>query len=294
VFADRVAPVSTPPWPPDVASPRSGESDRAASFGGPTGSHPVVPAPALADAPDRYAPAPAYRYDELPRRPDPRPNRLLPAAVGVAVVAVVAAGWFLLHDSGSHHTATGTTSTPVATVTVTDAGGGGAGGTDTGGTDTGGTQPPGGGPADTAVEQDQLSAVEDILNASVNSRAKLHQALQSTCNDPAGALALMNDVATERSAEISSASGLDLSAVPNGDELRRDLVTMLQASANADSAYRGYVRDVYNGSCKSGHAAFVRGNNLSGAAQAAKTVFFGVWRPLALEFGLTPHDNTDV
>jgi hypothetical protein len=148
---------------------------------------------------------------------------------------------------------------------------------------------------DTNAEYQALSQVEDLLNASAQSRGELHEALQSACSDSSGALSLVNQVDQERQNEVATAQSLDLSAVPGGSTLGSQLVAMLRDSEQADLAYSQYVQDVYYAGCHAGKSAYDRGNSLSNTAQTAKKRFFaGEWPSLASEFGLTPHDNTDV
>jgi hypothetical protein len=146
----------------------------------------------------------------------------------------------------------------------------------------------------TTDEAGQLSAVESILDHSVDSRSELHQALQTACSDPSAAVGSVDDVVSRRTDEVTQAQGLDLSAVPNGVELGTDLVALLQTSSAADSAYADYVHAVDEDGCHAGKSAYNRGNDLSATAQSAKSTFFAVWTPLADEFNLPPHSTNDV
>ena len=303
------------------------ETERAAAFGVTTERWPAdsSPAASVSTATPTATPRPNAAETTItiggrtPRPPQPRRvagdvddpgiggrRWLVPAGLTVVVLAIAAGSWFAFHGHAG-------------TVTPSPAAGNGyspapasAGG---GGTNASSSSPspspeasssfveqasesPSAGPSEAsspAVDVfDQLSNVESILDDSARSRSELHAALQAACTTPTTSLNAMDDVATQRQNEIGQAEDLDLSAVPNGEELQSDLVSFLQASATADEAYRNYVEAVSVGGCDAGKSAYDEGNALSADAQSAKTAFFEIWTPLADQYGLPPHSTADV
>jgi hypothetical protein len=144
----------------------------------------------------------------------------------------------------------------------------------------------------TPVEADvypQLNAIEAILTRSVNSRALLHRALQQPCREARAAEASVRQVVSQRQQQIASANGLDVSQLPDGEDLRANLARLLTYSLLADQAYdRGELAVIRYG-CGAGASDTTQGNNISSdQAQPAKQTFIDMWFPLAAQYGITP------
>ncbi len=101
---------------------------------------------------------------------------------------------------------------------------------------------------------------------------------------------VFDQAAAGRRSVLGDLSGLDLSAVPQGETLRSTLRTALQASADADSAFAAWAAR-QAGSCTPGadDPDLTRGLQLSAApAGPAKDEFVTLWNPLAQRAGLAP------
>ena len=282
--------------PPSSSTPRpaadtAAESRRSAAFGGPTGDWPQVQAPITARSTGRRS------LDQVSGRQVPQPHprrRVLIVTAGAAVI--IAAGsitWFAVH--GQHSVAAGNNAQPMTPTYAP-----GAAAVTDGASDSPSPVDSVSSPVASAstsgddAEYSELSNVQAILDDSVNSRTRLHDALQNACSDSDGSLQTINNVMDQRQTEIANAQELNLTDVPDGAELDEDLVTLLQASTAADSAYLTYVQDVNSDGCSAGKSAFDHGNALSQIAQAAKIAFFAVWSPLASQYSFPEHSKDDV
>ena len=187
------------------------------------------------------------------------------------LIGVVAIGLYLRRDNVDSPAAVqATTATPDPTPTTTDP------------TPT---------PSPTVDQLTQAAVIDDLLDRSVASRNKLNQAIDrvNRCTDLDGALADMRTVGDERRAQLSEAGSADLSALPEGEELRRELSAALQHSLQADEAYVRWTQPTVSGGCAGtpARAAAQRdGRSASDQAGAAKVVFLARWNPIAADLGL--------
>jgi hypothetical protein len=226
---------------------------------------------------------PAYRPVEQPTAPiyraaPTRPGRLplFAAAAAVLLIAVVAAAIIVYRGSG----------TPPAQVLT------GAGST-TPATDP--TQPATEGPS----THDQAVVIDRLLGRSVASRHKLNAAIDlvNRCTALATALSRMRDVGTERQQQLDAVGSADVSALPNGDQLRAALSDALRNALAADQAYVSWTAPTVSGGCANTgrrRAAFAQGRAASDQAQAAKKRFLAIWNPIAAQEGLAQRSSTDI
>jgi hypothetical protein len=236
------------------------------------------PAPEHKPSP-AYQPEPEYQPPSAfppPGYPPPLPRSRMPLLAGVAVlllIAVVAAGLYLRRDKVDQLTAiqpTATVPTPDPTPSTTDP------------TPT---------PTPTVDERSQAAVIDSLLDRSVASRNKLNQAIDrvNRCTDLNGALADMRTVGDERRAQLSEVGSADLTALPEGEELRRELSTALQHSLRADEAYVRWTQPTLAAGCDTTaarSAAQRDGRSASDQAGAAKVVFLSRWNPIAADLGL--------
>nr|WP_296075172.1 hypothetical protein [uncultured Actinoplanes sp.] len=191
------------------------------------------------------------------------------------LIGVVAAGLYLRRDTVDQPTAVQTTTTaaaPEPTPPITDP-----------------TTDPA--PTPTADRLAQAAVIDALLDRSVASRNRLNQAIDrvNRCTDLDGALTDMQTVGEERRAQLSEVASADLSALPEGEELRRELSTALQHSLQADEAYVRWTQPTLSEGCGSTaarSAARRDGRSASDQAGAAKVVFLARWNPIAAEMGL--------
>ena len=235
---------------------------------------------------------PAYRPVEQPTAPiyraaPVRPGRLplFAAAAAVLLIAVVAAAIIVYRGSG----------TPPAQVLN------GAGSTQPATDEP--TQPITEDPTQPITEgpsaHDQAVVIDGLLGRSVASRRKLNAAIDlvNRCTALATALSRMRDVGTERQQQLAAVGSADLSALPNGDQLRAALSDALRNALAADQAYVSWTAPTVSAGCANTgrrRAAFAQGRAASDQAQAAKKRFLAIWNPIAAQEGLAQRSSTDI
>ncbi|WP_432830430.1 hypothetical protein [Dactylosporangium sp. CA-092794] len=251
--------------------------------GAPYPGVPVSPTP-ISVTPISGSPQPGY-YQPL------KPNRsrvLLPLTV-IVVVLVIA-------------------STVIAVVKLTGGGGGApvAQGSSTGGVATtapvkgdGGASGP---PAPTtngavADPKAQAAAVDAVLDGSISSRTKLNAAIDlvNKCTLIEKAIADMQTVGTERQSQIDSVTRFDLSAIPEGEQLRSMLKEALGFSLAADRSFVPWGQAQQASGCSGGgQDNYDEAQRQSKNASDAKNRFLGVWNPVASRYGLRQRSSNDI
>jgi hypothetical protein len=157
------------------------------------------------------------------------------------------------------------------------------------------TQPTTEGPS----THDQAVVIDRLLGRSVASRHKLNAAIDlvNRCTALATALSRMRDVGTERQQQLDAVGSADVSALPNGDQLRAALSDALRNALAADQAYVSWTAPTVSGGCANTgrrRAAFAQGRAASDQAQAAKKRFLAIWNPIAAQEGLAQRSSTDI
>ncbi len=144
----------------------------------------------------------------------------------------------------------------------------------------------------------QAAALDTLLISSSTARTALHRAVKqvATCTNLAGAISDLQNVVTQRAGEASRASGLSVSALPDGAKVKSALTTALSRSLKADQDYLTWARQQKAGGCtpssQSGtyNAAF----SASQQADTAKQAFVQVWNPVAARYGLAQNSPRDI
>lgn len=154
-------------------------------------------------------------------------------------------------------------------------------------------------PSPTADPAAQGAALDQLLDRSKRSRDKLTQANDAVfrCSDLAGAITRLRAVGTERRAERTDLSRLDLSAIPNGDAIRAALDSALAHSLTADGYYVKWAQEKQGNGCRETATAKshrVGGDDESQVAGSAKLQFLGLWNPVAAGLGLPTRDRQGI
>jgi hypothetical protein len=152
---------------------------------------------------------------------------------------------------------------------------------------------------ETADPQQQAAALDEVLAASVTSRLKLNRAIQriGSCTDVDEAVADMRDVGDERASQIQLVRQADLSALPDGEDLRSRLVDALTYALEADHAYLGWAEPAADGECGETtirSQAYIMGGDASAQAGTAKRRFLELWNPVAADNGLSSRSAADI
>lgn len=153
--------------------------------------------------------------------------------------------------------------------------------------------------APTADPAAQALALDRLLDRSKQSRDKLTSANDAVfrCSGLSGAIARLREVGTERDAEREDLSGLDLSAIANGEAIRQALDTALAHSLTADGYYVKWAQEKQRNGCRETSAATnsrTRGDDESAVAGTAKIQFLKLWNPVAGELALPVRDRQGI
>jgi len=150
-----------------------------------------------------------------------------------------------------------------------------------------------------AGKRAQAETIDALLDRSIASRNKLNKAIERVdrCTDLAGALADMQAVGRERTAQLADLAKADISGLPGGESLRGELGTALRHSLEADGAYVDWARPTIRDGCAdttSRTAALRRGQAASDQAGAAKSAFLTRWNPVASGLGLATRTRDQI
>ncbi|WP_433610151.1 hypothetical protein ACQP2P_40340 [Dactylosporangium sp. CA-139114] len=274
------APGAYPHQQPPPQYPAGGYPQLPPVSGAPYPGMPVSPTP-ISVTPASGPPQPGYYQ---PLKPG-RARVLLPLTVIVVVLVIastVIAVVKLTGGSGGSAAAASSSGGPVPGPTTTGPGPGPTSAAET----TGGGDP-----------KAQAAAVDALLDASVASRTKLNAAIDlvGKCTLFDKAIADMQTVGTERQSQIDSVTRFDLSAIPEGEQVRSMLKESLGFSLAADRSYVPWGQAQQASGCGGGgESDYQEAQNQSKNATDAKTRFLGVWNPVASRYGLRQRQVTDI
>ncbi|MGI5185768.1 hypothetical protein ACQEVZ_56935 [Dactylosporangium sp. CA-152071] len=147
----------------------------------------------------------------------------------------------------------------------------------------------------------QAAAVDAVLDASVASRTKLNAAIARVddCTAVEQAVADLRAVGTERQAQLDAVAAADLSALPEGEQLRGLLTDALRYSLAADRGFVLWGQAVQAGGCDGGgradyQADYQEAQRQSRLAGDAKARFLVVWNPVAARHGLPDRSSAGI
>ncbi|WP_426507160.1 hypothetical protein ACPPVO_53590 [Dactylosporangium sp. McL0621] len=143
----------------------------------------------------------------------------------------------------------------------------------------------------------QAAAVDALLDASISSRTKLNAAIDlvNNCTLFEKAIGDMRTVGTERQSQIDSVSRFDLSAIPEGEQVRSMLKEALGFSLAADRSFVPWGQARQSSGCSGGgQADYEEAQRQSQNASDAKGRFLGVWNPVASRYGLRTRSSNDI
>jgi hypothetical protein len=192
----------------------------------------------------------------------------------IAVVAIAAAGGVLALKLKSPVTPT-PSSTPTSSASTP--------------TPTPSSSSPG-----TPTALSEATAINNLLMHSATSLTRLRHAISyaDNCANLSYAVGQIQRAITGRQRELSQASGLSTGALPNGTALMSDLTQALRYSVNADNGYLSWAQQ-QEASCQPGTAVNVDPADNNGAT-TYKTMFVGLWDPIAARYGLTQFAESQI
>ncbi|MFB9444047.1 hypothetical protein Dvina_47110 [Dactylosporangium vinaceum] len=287
-------PLAGPPLPPPPAPgagpyaqyPTGGYAQVPPVSGVPYPGMPMSPTPISitpsSGAPSSGAPGPGYYQ---PLKPS-RSRVLLPLTVIVVVLVIASTVIAVVKLKGSSDNTAG----PAPTTT----------GTPSDGPTSATPRPPTpttAAPTKTPDPVAQAAAVDALLNASVSSRKKLNDAIQlvGDCTLVEKAIADMQAAGAEREAQIDNIGKFDLSAIPEGEQVRAALKEALGFSLAADRNFVQWAQAQQSSGCSGGGQSYYdEAQRQSTNATNAKNRFLGVWNPVASRYQLQPRSSDNI
>lgn len=219
------------------------------------------------------------------RPPAKRRTGLIVAGMIAAVLVLVCGGNALAGAIGGDSSGTGTSNTNTNT---------GAG------TGTGAI-------TDSATEQadqgdqalDQATAMHDLLADSGTDRAHVLAAIQDQlgCGDSQADIATFDTAAGHRQDQHDRAAQLVVSALDDGTELQSQLVSALQASTEADTAYSNWSSELASGCTRTAARSssdYKTGFRHSQTADTHKKAFVELWNPICDTYGWPAITDIDI
>jgi hypothetical protein len=132
----------------------------------------------------------------------------------------------------------------------------------------------------------QAEAVSSLLAMGNGSADRLTGAVADVkaCGNLSSDIQEIQQVENQRQTEYDQAQALQTGSLPNGADLKSDLVSALSYSLQADNDYLTYAQDVQSSGCTSGSqaSAIAAGNQAVGY----KDSFIGLWNPIATTYQL--------
>jgi hypothetical protein len=148
-----------------------------------------------------------------------------------------------------------------------------------------------GSPAPTEDPLSELTAMNTLLQSITATRAKVPDTLGS-CTNIASDAGSLKVIVQERTDQASQATSLAATALPDGEGLKEALVSMAQATLDADQKYLSWARRAQSGTCTdaSGNAAI---NTANQTAADAKRAFVSLWNNDAGQYNQQTYDWKD-
>jgi serine/threonine protein kinase len=205
------------------------------------------------------SPAGPGRGQQRPRpsRPTPSRTRLMLGAAGTAIVVVAVIVAFVL----SKHSPTGTPGPHTSSSTS---------------------------PPASVLASRQAAAVDTLLTTSAATRKSLVVAIRQAgnCVHLPRAVARIQRVVNQRSAEYNHALALSTAAMARGATVKSDLIAALRNSLGADRDYLTWARQQLNSGCTptSQSSAYQAALAADRQADSSKAAFVQVWNSLAARY----------
>jgi hypothetical protein len=145
-----------------------------------------------------------------------------------------------------------------------------------------------------AAGRAQAQEIDGLLDSMASSREQVSAGVQeaSDCSGLSLAVSDLEEVEADRADQLGVAESLEVYALDDGQTIKDTLVRSLEASLDADTAYRVWAESWLG--CTGGtplDADYERGQSISeNRATPAKAEFARLWRPVAREYGLSPRD----
>ena len=134
----------------------------------------------------------------------------------------------------------------------------------------------------------EVRAMYAVLTTSTTSRSALQTLVSNVfrCRDLRADVPSLQQIADQRSLELSKAEGLNVGAIANGRVLKSRLVNALKVSLQTDLDYALWAK-LQQAGCPNKNGKSYYNEALSGdiASEAAKEAFISTWNPVAARYG---------
>ena len=116
------------------------------------------------------------------------------------------------------------------------------------------------------------------------------------CINIASDVRQIQQIANQRSSELSQATALQTDAIPNGGTLKSQLMRALRVSLTIDNGYLKWAQEQQNSGCTVGTDStyYQQATALNSQATDDKLKFVDTWNPIATQYGLTQFQAGDI
>lgn len=145
-------------------------------------------------------------------------------------------------------------------------------------------------------ESDEATQMSNLLDASSSSRQSLDAAVQDVgnCSGSSSDVTTISNVANQRTTEYNNAKQLSTGALPDGSQLKSDLVSALYYSTQADQDFLTWAQQQINDGGCTQTASYQAGVTASQNAVTAKNEFVQLWNPIATSQGLPTRSQSNI
>jgi hypothetical protein len=150
------------------------------------------------------------------------------------------------------------------------------------------------------VARSQAAAVNHLLMISQESRSRWNSSVLVSnvgqCINIASDVRQIQQIANQRSSELSQVGALRTNRIPNGATLKSQLMSALQISLRIDNDYLRWAQEQQNSGCTAGTDStyYKQAAALNGQATSDKQIFVAAWNPIARQYGLTQFQAGDI
>jgi len=151
-----------------------------------------------------------------------------------------------------------------------------------------------------AAARSQAAAVNHLLMISQQSRSRWNSSVLVSnvgqCINIASDVRQIQQIANQRSSELSQVGTLRTNRIPNGATLKSQLMRALKISLMIDNDYLRWAQEQQNSGCTAGTDStyYQQATALNGQATSDKEIFVAAWNPIATQYGLTQFQAGDI
>lgn len=135
----------------------------------------------------------------------------------------------------------------------------------------------------------EATVVDTLLSSSTASRSSAVGPINDvfSCQNLPVAVALFEQLVSERKTEYTEAARLPTAAIPNGVTIKKDLKSALLNTLESDEAYLAWADQQQHSRCKNPTQAltFQAASNYSAEATVSKSTFVKAWNVIAVKYG---------